>query len=124
MSSGLQEICEQWFVSPYIRYGYDRYKVKGYTEKDNTSTSMVFKDQDKKNKLVTIGTQFSTQTQNADTNLDVSYTREAHPQEFIASGRLKNFARALVVQPRVYRRRERAGYRLPRVSSISCLVKS
>ena len=93
MSSGLQEICEQWFVSPYIRYGYDRYKVKGYTEKDNTSTSMVFKDQDKKNKLVTIGTQFSTQTQNADTNLDVSYTREAHPQEFIASGRLKNFAK-------------------------------
>ena len=93
MSSGLQEICEQWFVSPYIRYGYDRYKVKGYSEKDNTATSMVFKDQDRKSKLVTAGVQLSTQTQRVDTNLDVSYTREIDPQGFVASGRLKSFAK-------------------------------
>ena len=93
VNSDLQEWCEQWYVSPYLSYSYDRYKVKGYSEKDNTATSMVFKDQDRKSKLVTAGVQLSTQTQRVDTNLDVSYTREIDPQEFVAQGRLKSFAK-------------------------------
>ena len=93
MPSLSEQYCLEWYAAPYISYTYNKYKVDGYTEEGNRSTSMQFKDQSRKSKLASVGVQLSSQSPNLDTNMDIAYVKDIDSEDFATEGRLKHFAR-------------------------------
>ncbi|MFH4355129.1 MAG: autotransporter domain-containing protein, partial [Neisseriaceae bacterium] len=84
---------QDWFISPYLAGSITRYKVKGYAEEGNSSTAMEFKDQNRTEKVGTVGVQLSTRSPKFNTQLDLAYNQNFDYEEFAGFGRLKNFAK-------------------------------